>query len=397
MRKLVVLALLFSFVSYVGAAWAQELTQSDRDFLLSVLPKGSEKISLSAEQLLRSSTDISRAAKDCSMDRELIGLGAAFRNASDALKRLEPMLLKQAPVGLGELVNPSPPVAQALVTNFERQQAYRSALDRISEAGQSLLSLDPIGSAGPPAKAGPLIRDAGQSLMELEEQSGIGMHLNVSGGSIEAFRIANLKLDKKACVQAARFMGQTAGLAGASLNFSAGILWQSAATKKLAGTLLEMSQQMHSPPLGQLERVLDLYTKSLMLQAQALRQQSEISLNLDTPEEWSVAEAKYHHAAPVLAENAARYGPIVARIAEARKALAGGQATSWKSITVAMCSAGATLSKYGTWYSLISTGEVLIRAGELLDDGQTQTAAQILSEMATKIIAAERPLTLEKP
>jgi hypothetical protein len=400
-RNLLISAALIAFFSIAGAARAQELSESDRDFLFALLP-ASQEVLLSPEQLISSSSDISSAAgrmlkeNSCSMDKELIGFGAALQNASTALKWLEPMLLKLMPLRPGVLVNPSPAEAQALQVNFQRRQAFRGALDKVAQAGGMLSTLDPIGSAGPPAKAGPLIRDAGQMLMDLNEQSGIGIYLNVSGSSIEAFRLANLRLDKKACMQTARLVGQMAGLTGASLSFSRGILWQSESAKALSVALFEMSQQMPMPSLDQLDGALELYAKGLMQQARALRMQSNIALTLDAPEEFADSAAKFRNAAPIIAGNATRYDPIIARISEARSALVSAPAASGTGIATAMRSAGTTLNNYGVWYALIATGEALVHAGELMSAGKAPAAAQTLSETAQKVILAEKPLALEK-
>ena len=159
MRELSIPVLVL-FFGCAGAAWAQGLSESDRDVLAAQFP-GSERIALATGQLSRSSADISRAAvrmsdeKSCAMDRELIGLGAALQSASDALKRLEPMLLKQAQVSVGALLNPTPTETQALLANYQRQKTYREALDGIARAGKDLASLDPIGAAGRRRKPAP--------------------------------------------------------------------------------------------------------------------------------------------------------------------------------------------------------------------------------------------------
>src|SRR6202044_1755628 len=88
-------------LSFPGILRAQELTDSDQNFLLGALPDGTEKIFQSADQLISSSTDIQLAANQFSekqsdsMDKELVGLGAALQMTSDSLRRMEPVLLKK--------------------------------------------------------------------------------------------------------------------------------------------------------------------------------------------------------------------------------------------------------------------------------------------------------------
>jgi hypothetical protein len=106
----------------------QSLTEDDKNYLLGRLPAGAEDVSLSAEELMNSSSDVLRAAdrlkqkQSCAMDRELIGLGSVLQKAASVLERLKPALLEQHDVRVGDLVKPDPAAKNAIAENWRRSK-----------------------------------------------------------------------------------------------------------------------------------------------------------------------------------------------------------------------------------------------------------------------------------
>lgn len=408
MRRQFAPLVIFACLGIAGQVRAQGAAAQDQEFLLALYPTLSDALQ-APEQLIDASAQIAAAAdlmacknrtaceKSCSMDRELIGFGAALANASDALKWMEPLLLKPLPVDLGELVHPTPETSRTLQANFQRRQAYRAALDKLGQAAKMLSALDPIGSAGPPEKSGIEIRDAGQALVDLDEQSGIAVHIALGGRAVEAFRQATIRLDRAGCVEAARLVASSAGLIGHSLAFSRAIIWQSESARAISAALLDMSQPAARPPLDELAHAFGLYASGLRQQAQALLRQAEIAQRLVAPAEFADDVARYRGAAPLLAERAGRFEPIVAHIDQARSALAATPSGSGGGAAAAMRSAGSTLSRYGVWHALIAAGDGLVRAGDQLDAGRSDAAAQTMLAAAKDIAVSEKPLVLEKP
>ena len=253
------------------------LSESDRGALLSVLPPEAEEIFRAAEQLIGSSRELTLAAdrlstmKNCSMDGELVSLGAALQKVGEALKWLEPMLLEKERVNIVELTKPGPTTGKALAENWRRSQSYLSAAGKIAEAGGKLTGLDPIGSAGPPAEVGRMIQEAALSLLALNEKSAIGVPIKVAAEAMDRFRegmeqlrLATKGFDKAACANAARQMGKMLALAGETLRGSVSNLWQWASALSLG---LALSQVPNEMPTASLERVafsVDLYAKSLL-------------------------------------------------------------------------------------------------------------------------------------
>jgi len=398
-RVSVVLFLFYFFLAQQPVG-ARSQTESDKARLLDAL---TPKISQSADQLIRSGEEVLRAAdriseqQTCAMGRELVGLGVALQKLSDALKMLEPGLLKKEAVDLSVLVNPDPtsPSGRAFSENARRTLAYRAALNKVAEAGRNLAQLDPAGTAGPPAEAAHLLRDAGQSLVDLDEISGIGLHVKHTGESMETLRLATVRDDKFTCAHAARLMGHMIGLAGENLAGSAtSTLMQSSAALNLGHSLYKMSQQMPTPSLDEIDLALGLYERSLIHNAVSLSNRATIARAVNPPKEPAGLTDFFRAAASQFEAGASTSRSWAEHIDNARKALAGAKETrtSARSLQAAMQLAGAELREFGAFTSLIETGDALIRAGKLLEDHQSSAAAQVLSEAGFKIVAEEKPL-----
>jgi len=401
MPKLILSVLVMSCF-LIGPVSAYAFADNQLESLLAPLP-GREKIPDAADALITSAGEISRAADQikaspsCAMNRALIGLGAALQDASDVLKLLEPLVLPKTSPGLGALVKPKPTPAEAAAWQefFHRRIDFRSALARLARAGQSLAALDPIGSTGPPTEAGPLIKNAGKSLVDLGDETGIGRHLDLAGSAVEAFRIAALAFDKTGCARFARLMGQTAELAGLTLRSADYTVWQSDAAKLVGGSLFDMSQHLPAPSFDSLVNALDLYAQAVVQRAQTERRQSEIASHLDALPEWPSITAYYRKAAPFVTRAAAQMEAVAPRISEVRTRLSGPVAGQ-KNLASLMRTGGAALENATPWFALQAAGKALTRAGDLLANGQTQAASQVLKDAFVEI-SRERSLILGSP
>jgi len=362
----------------------------------------SDSISQTAQQLIRSGNDLLKAADrisekhDCSIDRELVELGAALEKASDALKQIEPMLVETKRVNLLDLFKLKPPAVKIAGENLQRLVSYRAALDSLAAAGRKLTSLDPIGTAEPPVEAEKMLKQAGQSLLDLDERSGIGFHLLNAGEAMETFRLATLHYDKVACANAARLMGQMVGLAGENLDGSTSILAQSEAAKLLGLSLYTMSEHMPTPTLDDLDHALELYVKSLLQFSESLSKRAAIIRSLNPPAE-AAGAAVLQQFASSMDEGAVRSTQTASHIDEARRTLmhAVEFRGSAEDLGLTIESAGARLKEFGVFAAVVETGDALQQAGKLMANHQPQLAADVLQKSGLKIVGGEEPLTLE--
>ena len=197
--------------------------------------------------------------------------------------------------------------------------------------------------------------------MNLDEQSGIGVHLNVAAPRSKpcGSRISSWT---RQAASMRRVSWADGGPYRASLSFPATTSGHPA-PRSCSRSLAGVSQKMPAPPLDGLVGALDLYAKSMVQMALDLRRQAEIARTLEAQGELAGAAAKYRSLAPVLAGNTAPFEPVAARVREARGALAAAQG-SGRSIAAAMRSASTTLNNNGNSFALVGAGEALARAGD---------------------------------
>jgi hypothetical protein len=395
----------------VPALQAQDLTECEKQFVYGTLPQESlEVIPQSAEQLIAAGADLTHASNrkahedSCSINRELVGLGASLQKVSVALNWLEPALLKQEPVSLSDLwniMNRNPAASKAgraLVDNVQRLHTYCGALDGIAEAGRKLTLLDPVGSSGPPAETTQLLTQAAQSLGDLDEQSGIWVHLKDLAQSMAMFQDAKLRYHKPGCENSARLMGQMTGLAGQNLAGLASVVQQSGASSMLGLSLYGMSQSMPSPSLAELDNALDLYAKSLLQLAESLSTRAAIARSVNLASE-PVSGASFQQIAEEFDKQADALRTTAEHIAQARGVLDGAAAAPIPVDVLGrtLRSGGAMLKESGVFASVVETGDALLRAGKLLGDQQPQSAAKVLEEASSRVLAAEQSLVRTKP
>ena len=377
----------------------RELTEKDRQTLLVHLP-GAEKVAPVADEVLEAAAAMSRAADGMSKtsrpspDRALIALGAALVKTVDACHRLVPLIQERSTPPLGSLLNPTPAERRQWQAYFRNQQAYWDALDKIARGGTRLTTLDPIGSAGPPADAGPLVRDGGRELVATGESFGLAPNLFVLGHAIDDLRRAMLRQDWNACAQTAKLTAQLTDLLGTNLAFIRGILCQSGAAKLVALALSTLGAS-NPPATRDLEGALELFRRSLVEQAHCGRRQHDTARDLVTPAgdpELARLVGQVQGSAPVLLVRLNRYDSPIARVAEAREALR----DTHKGTTSAMKAAGALLRTSGEWPTLVATGEALERAAESLDSGSGAAATRVLEDAGRNLVMAERTMVLER-
>lgn len=364
----------------------------------SLLDTATPTISQAAYQLIRTGEEVLRAAdqmsqqQTCVMDRELVTLGRSLENASQALRTLQPALLRP---GLGDLVevlnrdsNSSKGSASAAVPR--RVAGYRDAVDKIAQAGRTLSLLDPAGAAGPPARASQLLAEAGRTLMDVDEQSGIGLHLKHTGESMQTLRLAISRKDKFTCVYAARLMGNMVGLTGENLAGSASVLVQSRAALSLGSSLSTIAQPLSKLSYDALDLPLDQYQRSFLLQEASLSKRAAICRRVDPPIEPAGLRDQFRAAASQLDSDASQVRGLAAHIGLARNELASASKNRESSHeqVVALRAAGEWL-KLTNLKVLIIAGDVLIKAAELLEARKPRLAADVLREAGRKIVEQE--------
>ena len=392
--------MLFVMLSGENGSRAEELTASDKDFLLGVLPTGAEKASKSAELLIRCGDTLTLAAdrisekQSFSINRELVELGAALQLTSNWLKMLDPLLLKKESVSLWGVWKEDPSAGRAMTNNLKRTNAYQACVVNIGEIGRTLKLLDPLRDDGPSTDVAQSLKVSGQSLLDLDEQSGIGLYFKYAGSVMEWFRYAALRRNNSGCSAETRLLGQMIDLAGESLSGSTSIIWQSAAAKRLALSLFTMSNNLPTPSLNELQRSMDVYAKSTMQLVHSLERRSEILRTMNGPPELETVMTNFRNAAPAIAQQAAVPRAEAERVATAAKALRDYNEThqSRGNVGDILESAGTTLKGSNALSSVTETGEALAMSGRLLREKNPRPAADILKKAGLEIGQQERPL-----
>jgi hypothetical protein len=378
------------------------LTGEDKAFLLGILPAGAEDVSRSAEALINSSSDVLSAAdrlkqkQSCTMDRELVGLGSAIQKAAAALQRLEPLLLDKQAVSVGDLAKPTPEASDAMVTNWRRSKGYHDALNDMARAAQMLQTLDPLGSSGPPEESSRLLKNVGQSLVGLEEKSGIGIYFSNAGVMLEWLAYSSARYDKGSCAEDARLLGRMIYLAGESMSSTTSVLWESASATALGTELQGAGLTLPLSFVG-IDRVLDIYAKCLFEQADSLAKTADALRNLDAPTAFGGAFENLRRAAPMLDEQTTMIRTLKNQVDHARETLGGAHGLTDRSrLRKIVQAAGTELKNSSRFAFLTETGEALISAGDSLEKNQVENAQRTLVAVGQRVIREERPLLEER-
>lgn len=379
--------LLAGLQAFPLCALGAPLTAEDKEFLLAQLPVTADLIPKSAEQLIQSGRAVLAAAsrQSCDANTELVGLGAALRNTSSALKRLEPMLLEKENFDLSALITPNPKAGAAMAENLRRTTAYRTTLDRLAEAADKLSALDPIAGDVPPEDAARIVAETGDALVKMDEKSGIGLHLKHVGEAMKIFRTAKLRFDKTTCGHALRLTGHMLGIAGENLAGSAATMWQGAAAAGVGLALFATSRQQETQvKFGGIAYALSLYVKALTQFAESFHNRAEIARLVRVPAEDVRAAEFFRKMGPYFDQQAARFLATATHIEGAARTLAA-PASSQASAAI---SAGTSLREFGVFNELIYAGEALQDVGNLIGIGQTEVGKGRLKTAGQQIISS---------
>jgi hypothetical protein len=354
----------------------------------------SAKISRSANALMTAGRTFALASDRLqtdergSIDGELKGLGGALGDVAESLRILEPMLLVRQPVGFREIVEPTPAGDAALKENFRLVLGFRAAVAQISAAGKMLAAREAGGEQ--------TLIAAGQALIDLKEQSGIGLYLQFLGQQIDEFRAATLRHDYALRARTTRVMGLLAAAAAETLAGSATVIVELDATLRIGASLIQISGAMKNPPLDLLEDSLDSFHDSLLQFSGTLSRRAVILRSIDPPKESVEAVAFLERAAMSLDDGAQKVASTAAHLDEARRAIASGRGDepSLPRLGGAMRSAGRILKDFGVTSGVVLAGETLLSAGELLEAGRTESAAAVLKSAGIEVMGHEKPLIL---
>jgi hypothetical protein len=368
-----------------------------------------QQVSKAATEMKASSHDLSRAAdrlakainndhspatdpmahvQSCTVDRELISLGAALTHTSGAVNLIEPMLLQTGAYNLFDALQGKSSDVGALQDNLRRSRLYGAALDNIANAGQKLTALDPLGSAGPSSDVVQLITQGGQSLVDLGV--GIGLHIRRIGETLATLRITTDRHDQPMCPATVRLMSQMVGLAGEDLSSSLSQLHQVDALQIIGLSLCNMSQCLPVPnlPPESLETALSIYKESLEEEASALANIAAIADNIKLPPAAAGAAAPVLEMAARAHQATAYLRSVAAHVADARDTLKADQTMKPLPSSAALQRAGQALRQVP---DLEETGSALIRAGELMSVDRSQ-AAEVLRNVARRLLRKRAPV-----
>jgi hypothetical protein len=364
-----------------------------------------QQVSNAADEVKASSNDLSRAAdrlrkaldsdhssaanpaahiQTCTVDRELISLGAALTHASGALKLIEPMLLHTSSYNLFDALQGKPSDVEAFQGNLRRSRLYGAALDKIANAGKELTTLDPLGSTGPPSDTVQLMTQGGQSLVDLAVV--IGLHIRRIGETMATVRIATDRHDQPMCPDAV--MSQMVGLAGEDLSVSLSGLYQVDALHMIGVALYDMSLSVPNPPVESLRAALNFYKEALEAEALALANVGTIADNIKLPPAAAGAAGSVRELASRAQQTTTILRSIATHVADARDALSVDATKKPPPSRVILRHAGQALSQVP---DLKETGGALIRAGDLMSVGQSQ-AAEVLRNAAVRLVSKKAPV-----
>lgn len=343
---------------------------------------------MSASRAFSTAAERLQADERGSIEAELEGLGGPLVDVAESLRILEPLLLVRQSIDLREFVEPTPAGGAALKENARLVLGYRACVAQISEAGRMLASREAGGEK--------TLSAAGQTLINLKEQSGIGLYLQFLGDQIDEFRTATLHHDNALRARTTRVMGLLAAAAAESLAGSATVIVELDATLRIGASLIQISSAVKDPPLDFLEDSLARFHDSLLQFSGTLSRRAVILRSINPPKESVDAVAFLEQAAASLDEDAQKVAATAAHLDEARRAIAKGRGDqpSPARLGGAMRSAGRILKEFGVTSGVVLAGETLLSAGELLEAGRTESAAAVLKSAGIEVTGHEKALVL---
>jgi hypothetical protein len=255
-----------------------------------------------------------------------------------------------------------------------------------------LQGLDPLGSAGPPKEAARLLKNAGQSLINLDEKSGIGVYFNNAGTMLQWLAYSSSRYDKVGCADDARLIGWMVYLAGENMSGTASVVWQSASATAL-GTGLQESARTSPLSFAGVGQALDLYAKSLLQQAESLSKTADGLRRMDAPPAFADVVENFRRAAPMLDKQAAMIRALRSHVDHVREVLASANGIGDRSrLREIVHATGTELKDFGQLASLIETGEALVSAGDSLEKNQVENAQRILATAGERVVQEEKML-----
>lgn len=398
-----------------GPASARVLSEAERQFLLRMLPDNAKGILPDAEALVGAGrTLIADAASVLSRNRcngvvSFTSLGSALQGAARSLQKLEPMLIEKGQVDLVGLFEGDPRATNQVAENLRRVVEYRNQLNKISQAGRELQNvvLDSAG-VGSLSKAGGLLAPAGAALGDLDEDSGIGLHLKHVGEILGELATARTEGSLRICADALKLTGQMVVLAGENLVGTAMRVLQVGA-RRILGLPLETVgaslERQEAPPWQIFHDLLTaataLYRKVLLEQAASLMVRAAVARESRPPQ--APAQSAFQDIAVVLGRQADVVDQAAATVVQGEEALklaapafaSGATQDIGRTLRAVGTSFGQTAAIFrqaGVGSELEATGAALRRAGDYLISGNLSAAGGVLRDIGARLTNVGREI-----